>query len=90
MKQTLKLEGSVTIRHARALFSLLAESLHDSEPLAVETSRLEDVDTSILQLLCSLRRTVPELTFAEPSEGFLGALDRSQLRRELLDEAKSA
>ena len=63
-RQTLKLEGSVTIRHARALFTLVAESLQDGEPLAVETGELEDVDTSILQLLCSLRRTVSAVTFA--------------------------
>ena len=86
-RQTLKLEGSVTIRHARELFAMLSESLQDNQPLAVETGQLEDVDTSILQLLCSLRLAVPELTFGEPPHAFLNALDRSHLRRELLREA---
>lgn len=86
--QTLKLEGSITIRHARELLALVLDSLQESRALAIETAALKDIDTSILQLLCSLRRTVPELRFAEPSEDFLNALDRSHLRRELLDEAR--
>ena len=80
----LTLEGAVTIRQARDLAARLGESLEDGTPVGVDTGGLEDVDTSILQLLCSLRKTVPELSFDRPSEAFLGAADRCGLRRELL------
>lgn len=53
-------------------------------PAGVDTGELEDIDTCILQLLCSLRRSIPALAFDEPSEVFLGAVDRCGLRRELL------
>jgi hypothetical protein len=50
----------------------------------VDTGSLEDIDTCILQLLCSLRKTVPAFSFDNPSEVFIGAVDRCGLRRELL------
>ncbi len=83
-RQILRLEGDVTIRDARKLAAMLGESLDRRLPVAVETARLEDIDTCILQLLCSLGKTVPQLAFAEPPEILLNALDRSQLRRALL------
>ncbi len=83
-KQILTLEGAVTIGNARKLATLLDETLEDGAPLEVESARLEDIDTCILQLLCSLKKSVPELTFADPSEVFLSVLEASQLRRALL------
>ena len=53
-------------------------------PVVVDTGGLEDIDTCILQMLCSLRKTVPALSFDNPSEAFIGAVDRCGLRRELL------
>ena len=82
--QVLKLEGAVTIRHAQELAAMLGERLEGGKPVGVETGSLEDVDTCILQLLCSLRRTVRTLSFDDPSETFIGAVDRCGLRRELL------
>ena len=55
--QILKLEGTVTIRHAQDLATLLGQSLEDGLPLAVDTAGLEDIDTSILQLLFSLYKS---------------------------------
>ena len=81
--QILKLEGTVTIRHAQDLATLLGQSLEDGLPLAVDTAGLEDIDTSILQLLFSLYKSVPAVAFDNPSDAFLGALDRCALRREL-------
>jgi ABC-type transporter Mla MlaB component len=83
-KQILKLEGAVTIRHARDLVATLGEGLGDGTPVGVDTGGLEDIDTCILQLLYSLRRTVPALTFDSPSAAFIGAVDRCGMRRELL------
>ena len=83
-RQILVLAGSVTIRDARELAAMLGEKLDESLPLEVETARLEDIDTCILQLLCSLKKTAAELTFADTPDVFLNALDRGQLRRALL------
>jgi ABC-type transporter Mla MlaB component len=88
-RQILALEGSVTIRDARKLAALLNEKLDERMPLEVETARLDDIDTCILQLLCSLKKTAAELTFADPPYVFLSALDRSQLRRALLGARES-
>jgi|ERR1035438_893234 anti-anti-sigma regulatory factor len=82
-RQTLKLEGSLTIRHAQDLATRLGEGLEDGTPLGVDTGGLEDIDTCILQLLCSLRKTIPALVFDNPSDVFIGAVDRCGLRREL-------
>jgi anti-anti-sigma regulatory factor len=83
-RQTLKLEGGVTIRHAQDLAARLGEVLEDGAPLGVDTGGLEDIDTCILQLLSSLSKTVPALFFDNPSEVFIAAVDRCGLRRELL------
>jgi anti-anti-sigma regulatory factor len=82
--QILKLEGAVTIRDAQELAAKLGEVLENGAALGVGTGELEDIDTCILQMLCSLRKTVPALSFDNPSETFLGAVDRCGLRRELL------
>ena len=83
-RQILKLEGAVTIRHARDLAAKLGEGLADGAPVGVDTVGLEDIDTCILQLLCSLRKTLPGMGFENPSAAFIAAVDRSGLRRELL------
>ena len=82
--QILKLEGAVTIREVRDLAARLAEALEDGEPLGVDTANLQDIDTGMLQLLCSLGRTVPALHFDRPSDALVSAVDRCGLRRELL------
>jgi anti-anti-sigma regulatory factor len=83
-KQILKLAGAITIRHAQDLAARLGENLQDGLPLVVETAGLEDIDTCILQLLYSLCKTVPALSFDNPSDAFLNAVDRCGLRRDLL------
>jgi anti-anti-sigma regulatory factor len=88
-RQILKLEGAVTIRHAQDLAAKLGEGLEDGMPIGVDTGCLEDIDTCILQLLYSLRKTVPELSFDNPSDAFIAAVDRCGLRRELLSARES-
>ena len=88
-KQTLRLEGAVTIRHAQDLAARLGECVGDGAPVSIETGGLEDIDTCILQLLCSLRKTVPAFAIDNPSEAFAGAVDRCGLRRELLGARES-
>jgi anti-anti-sigma regulatory factor len=80
----LNLEGSVTVQHAHDLTAKLGETLEDGAPVSVGTTDLEDIDTSILQLLYSLRKTAAGVSFDNPSESFIAAVDRCGLRRELL------
>ena len=89
-RHILKLEGAVTVRHAHDLASGLAGGLEDGMPVGVDTGSLEDIDTCILQLLCSLRKTVPAFSFDNPSEAFTAAVDRCGLRRELLGGRENA
>jgi anti-anti-sigma regulatory factor len=83
-RQILKLEGAVTIRQARELAAKLREALECGASIAVDTAALADIDTCVLQLLCSLHKTVPALSFDDSSEAFTAAVDRCGLRRELL------
>lgn len=83
-RQILKLEGAITIRNAQELAARLAEGLEDGTPVRVDTAALEDIDTCILQILCSLRKGVAALSFDHPSNVFVAAVERSALRRELL------
>jgi len=81
---TVDLEGAVTIRHAQEMAEQIGEHMDGVVSVTVGTTRLRDVDTSILQLLCSLRKTVQGFRLESPSREFVAAVDRSGLRLELL------
>lgn len=89
-RHSLNLHGSVTVQHAHDLAAKLGEIIEDGTLVSVSTTDLEDIDTSILQLLYSLRKTVSSLSFDSPSESFIAAVDRCGLRRELLSLRESA
>ena len=86
----LKLEGTVTIRHALDLAAALRDGMDAGLPVEVDTTSLDDADTSILQLLFSLRQTVAAFCFPDPSDAFIAAVDRCGLRRELFSALESA
>jgi anti-anti-sigma regulatory factor len=88
-RRILKLEGSVTIQHAQELAAKLGESLDDSATIGVNTEKLEDIDTCTLQVMCSLRKAAQSVTFDDPSEAFIRALDRCGMRHELLGAKES-
>jgi anti-anti-sigma regulatory factor len=81
---SLELEGEVTVRHAGDLAAKVGEAWDGCVPVVVDTAGLRDVDTCILQLLSSLEKTAPAISFEAPSAEFLAAVDRCGLRRELL------
>jgi len=89
-KQVVTLEGAVTIEVAQELGRQLRERLEDGTPLFIEAGALERVDTAILQLLCSLRKTFAAFSIREPSQAFITAVDRRGLRRELLSAHEDA
>lgn len=80
----LELKGGVTVRHAGELGKLLASRLNSGTTVVVRTQELEDIDTSVLQMLVSLRKTAAAFVLEDPSEAFVNAVDRSALRREVL------
>jgi anti-anti-sigma regulatory factor len=80
----LELTGSVTARYAGELGKCLALSLETGKTVTVKAGQLDDIDTSILQLLVSLRKTAGTFVLQEFSEAFSSAVDRCALRRELL------
>jgi anti-anti-sigma regulatory factor len=86
----LELKGGVTVRHAAELGKCLAFSLTSGATVVVRTRELEDIDTSILQVLVSLRKTTPAFVLEDPSAAFVSAVERCALRSELLAEPKDA
>lgn len=86
----LELTGGVTARHVGDLGKAIASSLTTAAPVIVQTKALEDIDTSVLQLLVSLRKTAPAFTLAGASEAFVNAAERAGLRRELLSALKES
>lgn len=56
----IELDSCVTIVHAAALHRTLSEHLASGQPLRVDGSRVEEIDTAILQLLASLWRSSAE------------------------------
>ena len=84
----LELAGGVTAREVGELAAQLASSLTAAASIVIRTGELDDIDTSVLQLLVSLRKTVNAFMLEDPSEAFLNAVDRCALRRELLAGSK--
>jgi len=86
----LELAGGVTARDVSELAARLASSLTAAATVVVRTGGLDDIDTSVLQLLVSLRKSVNAFIIEAPSDVFVGAVDRCALRRELLAGSKEA
>src|SRR5689334_8963335 len=83
----LHLSGGVTARDVGALASGLAPHLRTGTAVLLHTGDLEDIDTSVLQLLISLRKTAV-LMVENPSDVLVAAADRCSLRGELLGGGK--
>jgi ABC-type transporter Mla MlaB component len=84
----IELRGSVTIRDAQGLAAEIGGRLRPESAVAVETEAVEDVDTSVLQLLCSVQRTAAAFTVRKPSAAFTQAVDRCALRREFFSAVR--
>jgi anti-anti-sigma regulatory factor len=84
----LELTGSVTVRHAQELGKCLAASLTSGAKVTVRTRDLDDIDTCVLQLLVSLRKTAGTFVLEEMSTAFVSAVDRCALRRELFPASR--
>jgi anti-anti-sigma regulatory factor len=84
----LELTGGVTVRYAGELGRGIASALATGTTVTVKAGKLDDIDTSILQMLVSLRKTAAMFILREYSEAFSMAVDRCGLRRELLSKER--
>ncbi len=82
-RQLLTLNGRMTIRQAGELAETLVRVTESSGPVDIDTSGLEDIDTCILQLLCSLQKSLGTISFDPPSGVFMDAMERTGLLHEL-------
>ena len=85
---TLELTGGVTARDVGELAKSVASSLTSGAAVVVRAPELDDIDTSVLQMLVSLRKTVASFVVEAPSEAFVSAAERCALRREFLNAEK--
>ena len=83
-----ELSGALTIRHAQALSKSISSSLENATAVYVEAEKVEDIDASILQVLCSLKKSVRTFAFKSDAKVVVSMIDRCALRRELLTPAK--
>lgn len=79
----MQLDGSLTIRHVQALTTELLSFVNSSVPVKLDASGISDIDTSGLQLLCSLDKSCSEVTIVAPSDSLKAAAERTGLRRAL-------
>ena len=73
----IELEAKITIVHAAALHRALTASLAQGHPIVLDGSRVEEIDTAILQLLTSLWLTCLERGFTCTWHGVSDALRRT-------------
>jgi ABC-type transporter Mla MlaB component len=70
---TLILLGRLGVQQARPLWQALQPALDGKQTIHLQAEGLEEIDTSILQILCRLSRSA-HLQIGKPSDRFLDAL----------------
>ncbi len=78
-----ELEGVLTAQHARELWTRLEAAVSGGKAVEVRTERLLDADTSVLQIVLSLQKTVADFHIDSASQGFVDAVERCGLQRSL-------
>ncbi len=73
----IQLDARMTIVQAASLHGSLLTHLAAGGPIAIDGTRVEEIDTAILQLLASLWRTAKERGFACSWAGVSDALRRT-------------
>jgi ABC-type transporter Mla MlaB component len=77
----LMLVGRLGVRQARALWDALQPAVAAGTPIRLEAEELEEMDTSIVQLLCRLSSQTGQLQIGGVSDGFLVSLQRRGLEK---------
>lgn len=79
----LVLSEDITIAHAAELHAALLPVALQDKPIAVEAGAVTAIHTSILQILLSLRQSVPSFTLRSVSVPFSSAVNRLGLNHSL-------
>lgn len=87
-KVIVELKGGVTARHVAELAKDVASALAGAPPVVIRAGEVEDIDTSVLQMLVAVRKNAAEFLIEAPSMAFLEAVERCALRRELIARAE--
>ena len=77
----LMLMGRLGVRQARALWDALQPAIAAGATIRLEAGELEEMDTSIVQLLCRLSSQTGRLQIGGVSDGFLVSLQRRGLEK---------
>ena len=81
----LSLTGRVGVQDARPLWESLQEVLFDNTVVRLKASNLEEMDTSIVQILCRISVLPGKLRVAALSDGFVLSLQRRGLANLFID-----
>ena len=77
----LMLIGRLGVRQARALWDALQPAVAAGTPIRLQAEELEEMDTSIVQVLCRLSSQTGQLQIGGVSDGFLVSLQRRGLEK---------
>jgi ABC-type transporter Mla MlaB component len=77
----LTLTGRLGVRQARELWDAVQPAVAAGQRIRVQAEELEEMDTSIIQILCRLSRQTGRLQVGGTSDGFLVSLQRRGLEK---------
>jgi ABC-type transporter Mla MlaB component len=75
------LVGRLGVQQARPLWDALQPAMAASQNIQLQAEGLEEMDTSIIQILCRVSSQTGHLQIGETSDGFLAALERRGLEK---------
>ena len=75
------LSGKLGVQQARPLWDAVQPSIGANQTIWLQAGELEDMDTSVIQILCRISSQTGGLKIGETSDGFLAALERRGLEQ---------
>jgi ABC-type transporter Mla MlaB component len=75
------LVGRLGVQQARPLWDALQPAMAASQSIHLQAEALEEMDTSVIQILCRVSSKTGHLQIGETSDGFLAALERRGLEK---------
>jgi ABC-type transporter Mla MlaB component len=73
--------GKLGVQQARPLWDVLQPAMAAHCMIRLHADALEEIDTSIVQILCRVGSLSGQLSIGETSDGFLAALERRGLEK---------
>jgi hypothetical protein len=75
------LAGRLGVQQARSLWDAVQPAIAAHQSIRLQAGEVEDMDTSIIQILCRVSSQTGLLEIGETSDGFLAALERRGLEQ---------